>query len=81
MALVPEAHAEAVGAGLPAAADHETVTRLEHVERTRHRGEGHGAHEDRHRFVQTATKTHPTHKQNCFQYTHLCPYGQVLFPL
>ena len=60
--LVPQAHAETLGIRLHAAADHQPVARLEDVERTRHGGEGHGAHEDRHVLVE-AGKT--KQKQYC----------------
>ncbi|KAJ0050349.1 hypothetical protein NL108_017786 [Boleophthalmus pectinirostris] len=51
--LVAEAHSEAVGSGLHAAADHESVARLKDVQGAGHRGERHGAHEDRDAFIQT----------------------------
>lgn len=52
--LVGNAHAKLLGARLHGAADHQAVARLEHVQRTRDGGEGHGADEDGHFLVQAA---------------------------
>lgn len=53
---IVNAHAKLPRARLHAAADHETVARLEHVKRTRHGGVGHGAHKDGHVLGQAGEK-------------------------
>lgn len=55
--LIGYAHAELLGACLHGAADHEAVTRLEHMQRAGDGGEGHGAHKDGHFLVQATTDT------------------------
>lgn len=51
--VVCQTHAKAVGSRLHASANHQPVAGLEDMERTRHSGEGHGAHEYRHILVKT----------------------------
>lgn len=53
---VIDAHAKLPRARFHAAADHEAVTRLEDVKRTRHSRVRHGAHEDRHVLRQAEGK-------------------------
>ena len=51
--VVCQTHAKAVSSRLHASANHQPVAGLEDMERTRHSGEGHGAHEYRHILVKT----------------------------
>lgn len=55
--VVSQTHAEAVGSRLHAAANHQSVARLEDMERARHSGKGHGANEYRHILVKTEERT------------------------
>ncbi len=55
--LISYAHAELLGARLHGASDHETVTRLKHMQWAGDGRKGHGAHKDGHFLVQATRDT------------------------